>query len=72
MEIVGGGRGTLPPVLRILFITSSLHSITYTLGLEKTNQHSSPAASMFVTEQKGKGIIVLQKFKVEKLDRKEW
>lgn len=66
-----GGRGTLQPVLRTLFITSSLHSITYTLELEKTNQHSSPSASMFVNEQNGEGLIVLQNCKSEKLDKQE-
>ena len=58
MELVGGGRETLTPVLRTLFTTPFLHSIAYALGPEKTNQHGSTAASMFVNEQKGEGIIV--------------
>ena len=69
MELVGGGRETLTPVLRTLFTTPFLHSIAYALGPEKTNQHGSTAASMFVNEQKGEGIIVLQNCKGENLDR---
>lgn len=69
MELVGGWRETLPPVLRTLFTPPFLHLIADALGPEKTNQQGSPAASMFVNKQKGEDITALQNHKGEKLDR---